>query len=263
MSPNESTAPSIVLNPQKFKGQVAVVTGSAQGIGQVVATLFAEQGASVVLVDLNKEKLEQVEQALVAKGLAASHRVCDLTSESHVHETINKIVQTLGKIEILAHIAGIYPAKPLLDVSAAEYRKIFQVNMDSTFFLTQATLPHMQKRGYGRIINTSSQTIVKPEPGLAVYAASKSAVAGFTKATATEAGPGVTANFVSPTLIATDTTLNAPHAKPLFAKIVGQQYVKRTGLPEDVAHAIMYIASPEAEFITGQMFDIGGGSFFH
>ena len=121
----------------------------------------------------------------------------------------------------------------------------------------------MQKRGYGRIINTSSQTIVKPEPGLAVYAASKSAVAGFTKATATEAGPGVTANFVSPTLIATDTTLNAPHAKPLFAKIVGQQYVKRTGLPEDVAHAIMYIASPEAEFITGQMFDIGGGSFFH
>jgi len=132
MSPNESTAPSIVLNPQKFKGQVAVVTGSAQGIGQVVATLFAEQGASVVLVDLNKEKLEQVEQALVAKGLAASHRVCDLTSESHVHETINKIVQTLGKIEILAHIAGIYPAKPLLDVSAAEYRKIFQVNMDST-----------------------------------------------------------------------------------------------------------------------------------
>jgi NAD(P)-dependent dehydrogenase (short-subunit alcohol dehydrogenase family) len=263
MSQTESKSPRIVLNPLKFKDQVAVITGSAQGIGQVVATLFAEQGASVVLLDLNKEKLQQVEETLLSNGLTVSHRVCDLTDENQVHKTINEIVQTLGKIDILAHLAGIYPAKPLLEVTTAEYRKIFQINMDSCFFLTQAILPHMQKQGYGRIINTASQTIVKPEPGLGVYAASKSAVAGFTRATATEAGPGVTANFVSPTLIATDTTLSAAHAKPLFAKIVDQQYVKRTGLPQDVAHAIMYIASPEAEFITGQMFDIGGGSFFH
>lgn len=259
----EYQAPRIVIDPQKFKAQVAVVTGAAQGIGEEVATLFANQGATVVLLDLNKEKLQHVEEKLLSTTGTASYRVCDLTNEDQVHETIDEIVTTFGKIEILAHLAGIYPAKPLKDVTTAEYRQIFRVNMDSCFFLTQAVLPHMQKRGYGRIINTASQTIVKPSPGLAVYAASKSAVAGFTRATATEAGPGVTANFVAPTLIATDTTRNGEYAKPLFAKVVEKQCVQRVGLPRDVAHAIMYIASPEADFITGQMFEIGGGSYFH
>lgn len=263
MDPLESTGPKVVLNPRKFEGQVTVVTGSARGIGKAVATLFAEQGAKVVLLDMDKEKLQQVEGSLVERGFEASYGVCDLTDEDQVHQTINGIVKGSGKIDILAHIAGIYPAKPLLEVTTAEYRKIFQVNMDSCFFLTQAVLPHMQKRGYGRIIDTASQTIAKPEPGLAVYAASKGAVAAFTKATATEAGPGVTVNCVSPTLIATDTTMSAAHAKPLFEQVVSRQCVKRSGLPQDVAHAIMYIASPEADFITGEVFDIGGGNFFH
>lgn len=253
----------MVIDPTKFKDQVAIVTGAAQGIEQVVAQLFAAQGASVVLLDINKGKLEEVQQASLSRGEDVSHRVCDVTDENQVHETINEVIETLGKVDILAHLAGIYPAKPLLEVSLAEYRKIFQVNMDSCFFLTQAILPHMQKRGYGRIINTSSQTIIKPEPGLVVYAASKGAVAAFTRALATEAGPGVTANFVSPTLIATERTQGSEHAAPLFAKMLAQQCVRRVGLPQDVAHAIMYIASPEAGFITGQMFDIGGGSSFH
>lgn len=262
MSLGESTIPKIVLNPRRFEGQVAIITGSAQGIGQVVATLFAEQGASVVLLDVNETKLQELKKAFVERGFKASSEVCDLTDEDQVHQTIDRIVKSSGKIDILAHIAGIYPAKPLLETTTAEYRKIFQVNVDSCFFLTQAILPHMQKRGYGRIINTASQSIARPEPGLAVYAASKGAVAAFTKATAIEAGPGVTVNCVSPTLIATDTTMGAAHAKPLFEEIVKRQCVKRTGLPQDVAHVIMFIASPEAEFITGEVFDIGGGNFF-
>ncbi|KIV90395.1 hypothetical protein PV10_07705 [Exophiala mesophila] len=263
MNPAQSSEPQVVLDSKKFKDQVAIVTGAAQGIGQVVAQLFAAQGASVVLVDINKEGVEKVQQLLLAQGGVVSHRICDVTDEKQVHETINEVVATLGKVDILTHLAGIYPAKPLLQVNLAEYRKIFQVNMDSCFFLTQAILPHMQKRGYGRIINTSSQTIIKPEPGLVVYAASKGAVAAFTRALATETGPGVTANFVSPTLIATERTQCSEHAAPLFAKMLAQQCVKRVGLPQDVAHAIMYIASPEAGFITGQMFDIGGGSYFN
>lgn len=259
----EYKTPKIIIDPRKFSDQVAVVTGAAQGIGLVVATLFADQGATVILLDINEEKLQEATKTLLSNGAIASHRTCDITDENMVHKTINEIVGTFGKIDILAHLAGIYPAKPLQEVTSAEYRRIFQVNMDSCFLLTQAVLPHMEKRGYGRIINTASQTMVKPEPGLAVYAASKGAVAAFTRATAREAGPGVTANYVSPTLISTSTTQGGEYQKELFTKVVEQQCVKRVGLPRDVAHAIMYIASPEAEFITGQMFDIGGGSSFH
>ncbi|KEF53376.1 uncharacterized protein A1O9_10351 [Exophiala aquamarina CBS 119918] len=258
-----SKRPQTIIDPRKFSSQVAVITGAAQGIGEVVAALFADQGASVVLLDINTAKLQQVEKTLLSNGGIVAHRVCDITSETLVHHTIDEIVRTFGRIDILAHLAGIYPAKPLLDVTSTEYRRIFQVNMESCFFLTQAVLPHMKRRGYGRIINTASQTMVKPVPGLAVYAASKGAVAAFTRATATEVGPGITANFVSPTLISTPATHNGEYQKELFGKAVEEQCVKRVGLPRDVAHAIMYIASPEAEFITGQMFDVGGGSFFH
>lgn len=263
MGEMQSKSPQIIIDPRKFSGQVAVITGAAQGIGEVVAALFAEQGARVVLLDINAEKLQLTEKILLSNGATASHRLCDITDEILVHETIDEIVQTFGKIDILAHLAGIYPAQPLLEVTTAEYRRIFQVNMESCFFLTQAVLPHMQRRGYGRIINTASQTMVKPAPGLAVYAASKGAVAAFTRATAREVGPGITANYVSPTLISTSATQNGDYQNALFAKVVEEQCVQRVGLPRDVAHAIMYIASPEAEFITGQMFDVGGGSFFH
>ncbi|KAK5046001.1 hypothetical protein LTR84_008788 [Exophiala bonariae] len=259
----ESDTPQIIIDPRKFSGQVAVITGAAQGIGEVVSALFAEQGCTVILLDINKEKLEQAEKTLRSNGASVAHRICDITNEDLVRETIDEVVRTFNKIDILAHLAGIYPAKPLLNVTTAEYRRIFQVNMESCFFLTQAVLPHMQRRHYGRIINTASQTMVRPVRGLAVYAASKGAVAAFTRATATEVGPGITANFVSPTLISTPTTQAGEYQKVLFEKVVEEQCVKRVGLARDVAHAIMYIASPEAEFITGQMFDVGGGSFFH
>jgi NAD(P)-dependent dehydrogenase (short-subunit alcohol dehydrogenase family) len=141
------------------------------------------------------------------------------------------------------------------------------VNMDSCFFLTRAVLPHMQKAGYGRIINTASDTLYSPVGGLSAYIAAKSAIVGFTRVTAVEAGPGVTANVVLPGLIRTENIWNAGAApdgsRPLFAQRVERQCVKRYGLPEDVAHTICFISSPEAQFITGQIFDVGGGATFH
>jgi NAD(P)-dependent dehydrogenase (short-subunit alcohol dehydrogenase family) len=135
------------------------------------------------------------------------------------------------------------------------------VSMDGCFFLTRAVLPHMQKAGYGRIINTASNTIQRPEVGLSVYTAAKGALAAFTRVTAMEAGPGITANVIVPGLVRTDTTWKATPA--LFDKEVERQCVKRHGLPEDIAHTISFMASPEAQFITGQIFDVSGGSTFH
>ncbi|OQV06654.1 hypothetical protein CLAIMM_11196 [Cladophialophora immunda] len=257
----DSSAP-IRVGLLKFDGQVAIVTGAASGIGKSVAHLFAARGALVILVDIDEQGLREVETYLSSHGGRMFVRACDLTQEDQVHELVHGIIQQYGKIDIMAHLAGMYPARPLLETTAAEYRKIFQVNMDSCFFLTQAVLPYMQKAGYGRIINTSSQTILKPEPGLSVYTASKGAVAAFTRATAVEAGPGITANFVTPTMIATERTTAVPEMQPWLSKVVDLQVVKRNGTPEDVAHAFMYLASPEAEFITGQMFNVGGGAVF-
>jgi NAD(P)-dependent dehydrogenase (short-subunit alcohol dehydrogenase family) len=261
-----ANTPPIKLCSDKFESQVVMVTGAAQGIGEVTARLFAAQGASVVLVDLNKEKLREVATQVESQGAKATCRVCNVGVEAEVDSLINEVVSTLGRIDVLVHLAGIYPFKPLLQYSVEEYHRVMNVNMDSCFFLTRAVLPHMQKAGYGRIVNTASGAMLHPEPGLSVYVAAKSAVAGFTRATAAEAGPGVTANAVCPGLIRTDNTWNSGIAldgsRPLFDKMVGRQCVKRHGLPKDVAHVINFLASPEAEFITGQVLDIGGGATF-
>ena len=259
--------PPIKVYPDKFEGQVVMVTGAAQGIGEVTAKLFAAQGALVVLVDLNKKKLEEVSSAIDSQGEKSSFWVCNVGVEAEVDSLISEVASTFGKIDVLVHLAGIYPFKPILTSTAEDYHRIFNVNMESCLFLTRAVLPHMQKAGYGRIINTASATVYAPVAGLSVYAASKGAVVAFTRSTAVEAGPGVTANVVSPSLIRTDNTWNNAGAlpdgsRPLFDKMMGGQCIKRHGLPEDVAHMISFIASPEAEFITGQLFDIGGGSTF-
>jgi NAD(P)-dependent dehydrogenase (short-subunit alcohol dehydrogenase family) len=258
--------PPIRVYPDKFEGQVVMVTGAAHGIGEVTAKLFAAQGASVVLVDLNKKRLEEVSSTIESQGEKSSFRVCNIGVEAEVDSLINEVASTLGKIDVLVHLAGIYPFKPILTYTAEDYHRIFNVNMESCFLLTRAVLPHMQKAGYGRIINTASATIYAPVAGLSVYAASKGAIVAFTRSTAIEAGPGVTANVISPSLIRTDNTWNAAAlpdgSHPLFDTMMGGQSIKRHGLPRDVAHMISFIASPEAEFITGQLFDIGGGSNF-
>ena len=266
MEQTGANIPSIKLCPDKFEGQIVVVTGAAQGLGEVTAKLFAAQGATVVLVDLNREKLHEVSSEIDSEGKKISFRICNLGVEEEVNSLISEVVSTLGKIDVLVHVAGIYPFKPIVEYTVAEYHRVFNVNMESCFLLTRAVLPHMQKAGYGRIINTASTTIQLPEFGLSVYAASKSAIVGFTRSSALEAGPGVTANVVSPSLIRTENAWKGSvlpdGSNPFFDQIVGKQVVKRYGLPKDVAHMICFIASPEAEWITGQLFDVGGGTTF-
>jgi NAD(P)-dependent dehydrogenase (short-subunit alcohol dehydrogenase family) len=210
-------------------------------------------------LDMNEVKLKDSAAKLVAGGGKVTHQVCDLTDEAAVNKAIDNVISTLKKIDVLVHLAGIYPFKFILDTTRNEYQKMMTVNMESTFLLVKAVLPHMNKAGYGRIITTTSGAALQPEAGLGIYAASKSAVLLFTRSVAMEAGPGVTANSVCPSLIYNETTLANPGSQQIFAKAVERQAVKRYGLPSDVADTICFIASPEAEFITGQNFDIGGG----
>jgi NAD(P)-dependent dehydrogenase (short-subunit alcohol dehydrogenase family) len=260
-------APAIKIYPDKFEGQVALVTGAAQGIAQVTAELFAAQGAQVILVDVQQEKLEAVVKGIVDKGGKAKYEVVDVGNEAQVKELVKGVIAEFGQLDILVHLAGVYPFIPLLEYPTETYRHVMAVNMDAAFFLARAALPHMNERGYGRIINTSSGTLQLPDHGLSVYVAAKSAAVGFTRSIAVEAGQGVTANIIMPGLIRTQALWDL-HVKPdgshyIFDRLIQKQCIKRHGQPEDIAHTVMFIASPESAFTTGQIFDVSGGATFH
>ena len=254
--------PPIKIYPDKFENHVVLVTGAAQGIGKETSSLFANQGALVVLVDIEAEKLEALSIMLTTKGAKVAHKVCDLTQETSVDTMIKEVIEAHGKIDVLVHLAGIYPFIPILDIKTADYARIMSVNMDSCFYLTRAVLPFMRKAGYGRIINTSTAGIVGPSPGMSAYIAAKGAVAMFTRAVATETGPGVTVNAVSPAMIFTENTWSNPGALGVADAVLARQQIKRVGLPSDVAHMISFIASPESQWITGHLFDVSGGAVF-
>lgn len=262
-----ANVPPIKVYPDKYEGHVVVVTGSAQGIGETTARLFASQGATTVLLDLQEDKLKTVHADILNKGGKVWYRVCNICDEKAVSVAVEEIITKFSKIDVLVNLAGIYPFIPLVGHPTEDYRRVMSLNVDACFFLIRAVLPHMQKAGYGRIINTSSGTFQSPEIGMSAYVTSKAAVIGLTRATAVEAGPGVTSNLVMPGLIHTDTVWKAhvqpDGSHPLFDAVVAKQLIKRRGRPEDVAHTINFIASPEAEFTTGQIFDCGGALTFH
>ena len=259
--------PPIKVYPDKYADQVILITGAAQGIGEVTSKLFASEAATVVMVDIQEEKLKKVKSDIEAAKGKAVYRVCNIGNDTEVNGLIDEVVKTFGKLDVLVHLAAVYPFIPILGHSTEDYHRIINVNMDACFFLARAALPHMQKAGYGRIINTSSGTLQLPDRGLSIYVAAKSAILGFTRALAVEAGPGITANIILPGLIRTEAVWNN-HVQPdgshrLFDMLIKKQCIKRHGRPQDIAHTINFIASPEAQFITGQVFDCGGGATFH
>ncbi|KUL87564.1 hypothetical protein ZTR_04581 [Talaromyces verruculosus] len=227
---------------------------------------FASKGARVVMLDLQEQKLQKVKSAIEQHGGKALYKVCDISNERAVSEVIDWIAATCKKIDVLVNLAGIYPFHPLVNYPTEIYRRVMTVNVDASFYLTRAVLPHMQKAGYGRIIHTSSSTFQQPELGLSAHVASKAAIVGLTRATSVEAGPGVTANVIMPGLIKTDSAYNAgvqpDGSHPLFDKVIQLQVTQRMGRPEDIAHAICFMASPESHFFTGQIFDCNGGVSF-
>jgi len=249
--------------PLPFAGQTALVTGAAQGLGYAAAARLAAEGASVALLDREGERLGAAADALGAQGLTVLPHTVDLTDEEGVRAAVAAVLSAEGRIDVLVNNVGIYPHRPFEELTYAEWRHVFAVNLDSVFLSTHAVYPAMRERGYGRIINVSSSTFFIGYPGLAAYIASKGGIIGFTRALASEAGPhGITVNAVTPGLIATEGVLGGEEAG-LFDEIVPQQALPRRGEPEDIAECIAYLASPAAGFITGQTINVDGGHRFH
>jgi 3-oxoacyl-[acyl-carrier protein] reductase len=246
-----------------LKGQIAIVTGAARGIGLAIASRLARDGAGVALLDRDAEEVATSASALRAAGLDASPYAADVTVEEAVRAAVNSVVSTRERLDILVNNAGIYPHAPFEELTLAEWRRVLATNLDSVFLCSQAVFPAMKARAYGRIVNISSAGFHVGEPEMTHYIASKAGVIGFTRALALAGGPhGITVNAITPGFIETPGVLGDPAELEAIDRFVAEQAVKRRGLPEDIAECVTYLTSPAASFITGQTVNVDGGHRF-
>lgn len=248
-------------NSRRLAGKVAIVTGAGQGIGEAIAQRFARAGARVIVNARTVANIDRVVDAIVADGGVAHAIAADIGTPVGVSALIDGAVGHFEHLDILAHNAGIFPHDPLEDMDDEAWTKVIEVNLTSAYRLTKGVIPAMKKRGGGRIIFSSSvQGNRVAVPGCAHYAASKAGLNGFMRAAALElAEYKITVNGVEPGLILTPGTTDALSARrrELMAEYVPS---KRWGTPEEVAHAMLYLASAEAGYVTGQTIIVDGGA---
>ncbi|KAF0231801.1 MAG: 3-oxoacyl-(acyl-carrier-protein) [Beijerinckiaceae bacterium] len=248
-----------------IKGQVAIITGAAskRGLGLATARLFAEHGARVAILDLDLAAAKEAAASLKGRGHMALK--CDVTNPNHCLKAVERILARFGRIDILANIAGITSPQRIMEVDAATYDRIFDINMRGTLHMTQAVVPVMRPQKSGSIVNMSS---VSAQRGGGVfggshYAAAKGAVLGYTKACARELGPdNIRVNAICPSLINTDITGGALTPARL-AEINATIPMGRPGEASEVAGCCLFLASSLSSYVTGSEIDINGGSHIH
>jgi pyridoxal 4-dehydrogenase len=229
----------------KLDGRVAIVTGGGQGIGKAIADKLAEEGATVVVAD--------IEGAETAAPKGGSGMTVDISKEDDVKRMVDDTVSAHGKLDVLVNNAAIVPFTPWDDVDFAEWRRIMAVNLDGTFLACHYGHKPMREAGYGRIVNIASNVVLAGTPNLAHYVASKGGIVAFTRALAREIGQyGITVNSVAPGLTETEGVMATPH-KEAFEFVQMLQAIPRRGVAADIAPAVAFLASEEAGWITGQM----------
>jgi 3-oxoacyl-[acyl-carrier protein] reductase len=244
----------------RLANKVAIVTGAASGFGKAIAETFAREGAKVVVADINGQGARDVAQGI---GAAAAHVAADVSKRAEVEAMVGEAVKAFGGLDIMVNNAGTtHRNQPMLDVTEAEFDRIFAVNVKSVYLAALACVPEMEKRGGGVIINTASTAGVRPRPGLTWYNASKGAVITMTKSMAAELAPKrIRVCAINP--VAGDTPLLAEFmgsdTPENRAKFVATIPLGRLSLPADVANAALFLASPESSMITGVALEVDGG----
>ncbi len=246
-----------------FTNQVVLVTGagSAKGMGRVIAQTFGKQGAKVVICDINQAGCDANVEEMKKMGIDATGYAANLTDPEAVNELVNTIVDKYGRIDVLVNNAGISQKVTVADMTLDDIKRIFNVNMFGLFLITQAVCEVMKKQHYGRIVHLSSVSGKRGGGifGGAHYSASKAAVLGFSKNLAREVSSyGITTNCVCPGLINTEIWKSLP--KEQADAVIDGIPMGRPGEPQEVADAIVFLASKEASYITGEEIDINGGS---
>lgn len=263
----------------RFKNRVALVTGASRGIGRSVAMAFAEGGADVILVARNGKALEEVAGEIVKTGRRALVVPCDVSSGEQVHELAGKVAKFSGRLDILVNNAGISRRSKFLDYEDEVWFEVIRVNLFGVYLCIKALLPMIEKTGSGRIINIASVAGKAPVPFNTAYSASKHGVLGLTKSLASEIAlsgfPGITVNAICPYFVETDMlsgksgyvaqmkAISGESEDEIVKRIAGQNLQKRILKPQEIAAMVLYLASDDAQGITGQAFNLCGGRIFH
>jgi len=243
-----------------FEGRVSIVTGASQGIGEAVALDLAAAGATVVLVDVQRDKLEAVAGAIAAAGGRADVQVADVGDAARAQEIADAAVAAHGRIDHLVNNAGITRDALLVRMREEDWDAVLRVNLKGTFNFSRAVARTMIGARSGRIVSIASVVGLMGNAGQANYAASKAGVIAFTKSLAREvAARGVTVNAVAPGYVATAMTERLPEeVKKAFLEVIP---MKRFGLPKDVVSAVRFLLSEDASYITGQVIGVNGGMY--
>ncbi|MGD2039274.1 MAG: SDR family oxidoreductase [Anaerolineae bacterium] len=258
-----------VAQPQRFAGQVAMITGAARGIGKACALRFAREGAHVVCMDLLAGENEAAAAECTALGAEALALTCDVTDRDNVQGCMQTTLERWGRIDALITAAGIYSGSPLTEVSLEQWQRLIDINLTGVFLCNQAVAPAMMSQGSGSIINISSMAGKTSWPATAEYSASKTGVIGLTRSVAMElAESGATANAVCPGNTLTEMVRSVAGRQGEMLGMSGEEWLqmrandcpmKRLAEPWEIAGVCAFLASGDARYITGQALEVDGG----
>ena len=252
----------------RLDGRVAIITGGGHGIGKAYAKRLAEEGAKIVIAELDGIAATTVAAELVAKGHQAIAVQTDVANESSANNMAAQAIAQFGRIDILVNNAAIFATIPMSrspfdQITVDEWDRMMSVNMKGTWLSSRAVVPQMRKQAYGKIINVSSGTALKGSPSRIHYVTSKAGILGFTKTLANEVGrDGICVNCVAPGSTLSEENPDEDILK-MRAQAANARALKRVQTPEDLTGAVVFFASADSDFITGQTLVVDGGSCMH
>lgn len=245
---------------RRLEGKVAIITGAARGIGKATAILFAREGAKTVIVDVLRDEGEETTEYINREvhGGAALFIQADVSEADDVENMVETVIEKLGKIDILVNNAAIQPVGTILETDVSTWDRVMKVNLRSAFLCCKYVVPHMIKNKSGSIVNVASVLGLRGGDKIIAYATSKAGLIGFTKSLAEDLMPyNIRVNAVAPRAIDTQ-MFRAYRSEEEIKKKVDRYLFSRLGRPEEVANAILFLASDEASYITGEVLVVGG-----
>ncbi len=254
--------------PKRLSGRVALVTGAARGIGLAAAKRLAEEGAKILLSDIDRDVLETATAGLAAQGLSVAQTACDVADPKSVTAMVETAVKRWGRIDILINNAAISDDTPIEELSNARWRHVLAINLNSALHAAKVALPYLKQSVSGSIVNVASVQGIRGQPHSMAYATAKGGLVNLTRCMAVDFGPfGIRANAVAPGYIDTrmaEQKQDTPHEhrtdwfQDIYFKY-GRMPLRRAGKPEDVAGPILFLASDDSLYVTGTVLVVDGG----